>query len=309
MSEKRREILERLHRGDINAEEAEELLQGLEGDRGLLRSLCHGLGDLADNYRHILEEEHTGTLESGPVELDLKAINGSISVKTWDSPGYRLLITKRVKAASLEEAETLCRNHQFAQIHGNKIQAGDPLDSTAQQRISVSLSLQLPRQSTATGLVRTANGSIRISGLGAGQLNLTSNNGSIQLEDVSGGPIAAKTVNGSIKTSGETGQIEAATTNGSINLTSPHLGGDIRLTTVNGSVKVAFPSIPDTAFAITASTTCGRVKINHSEIGINKGGGHGCKHIETRSANWDQAQTKVNLDLSTVNGSISLQEI
>lgn len=291
MSERRREILERLHLGEITVLEAEQQLQELKGDSGFFRSLCSSLGDLTGSYRQILEEEHSGTLESGPVELELKAINGSISVKTWDSPEYRLLITKRVKAASLEEAETLCNNYQFAHIQGNRIQAGDPKNSEAQRIISISLQLQLPRESSVTGVVRTINGSIKISGLGAEQLNLSSNNGSIQLEDVSGGPIAAKTVNGSI------------------NLTSSHPGGDIRLNTVNGSVKVALPDIPSTALAITASTTSGRVSIKHSQIGLNKCGGHGGNHIETHSANWNQAQTKVNLDLSTVNGSITLQEI
>jgi hypothetical protein len=315
MSGKRREILERLQRGEISAQEAEQQLQELEGrERGFFRSLCDSLGNLdiclefGDDHRWLLEEELTGSLSPGPINLELLTHNGSIRVEAWDQPEYRLLVRKRVRARSMEEAEEICRDHQFAQIQGNAIQAGDPQDSRIRRLVSVSLHLQLPRQHPATGTLRTANGSIKVLGLDAQALDLISSNGSISLQDVSGGPIQAKTVNGSIKADGETSLVQASTTNGSIALSSSVLNRDMALSTVNGSIRAKIPVQADTALALKASTTSGRVKLEHSQFDLRSIGGSGGKYIETRSGNWEQALNKVHLEFSTVNGSIAIRE-
>lgn len=315
MSEKRREILERLQRGEISVQEAEQQIQELgDKDRGFFRSLCSSLGNMDICFefgdgRWLLEEELTGTLAPGPVNLELLTHNGSICLEAWDRSEYRLQIRKRVRARSMEEAEEICREYQFAHVQDNTIRAGDPQDGQARRRISVSLHLQLPRQHPVFGVVNTANGSIKLSGLDSQKLDLTSSNGSISLNDVSGGPIQAKTVNGSIKADGKTSLVKATTTNGSITLSSTVLDSDIEFSTVNGSIRAHLPALTDTALALRASTTSGRVKLDHSQFDLRSIGGCGGKYIETRSSNWDQAQNKVNLNFSTVNGSVAVREI
>ena len=313
MSETKREILGRLSNGEIRVQQAEEELKKLsrEKKKGFLSSLC-GM-DLCldfggDFNRIVLDEIHTGTLEQGPVELDLTSANGSIKVETWNSEEYRLTVKKRVRAGSEEEAEEITSEFEFAQIGGNTIKAGD-FQSKSNKKISVSLLLQLPKRHPVEGRAKTANGSITVSGIENRSLQASSANGSVRLEDISGGEIQATTVNGSIKIEGETSRVEASTTNGSINLDSTVLPVDTRLRTVNGSVKVAIPAPPGTALKVTATTTSGRVTLDHPHFGhIRKSRGFGGKHIESLSSNWDQATVKARLDLSTVNGSIRLRE-
>ena len=60
--------------------------------------------------------------------------------------------------------------------------------------------------------------------------------------------------------------------------------------------------------ALKASTTSGRVKLEHSQFDLRSIGGSGGKYIETRSGNWEQALNKVHLEFSTVNGSIAIRE-
>lgn len=316
MSEARLEILERLAKGEITAQAAEAELRKLEkdkGEKGFFGSFFGGLSnmdlclDFRDSNRIVLEEEHTGTLAPGPVELDLEAVNGSIQVETWASQEYRLVIAKRVKAANLEEAEALAGEYKFARIDKNVINAGDPKCEKARRNISVSLHLYLPQGHTATGRGKTANGSIKITGLETSGLELSSGNGSIHTEDVSGGPISVRTVNGSVKAMGNTSQLTAKTTNGSVTLDSKALQSDTCLSTVNGSIKVTLPTAEDRAYSLTASTTCGRVSIDHPQFAVKNIGGVGGKYVETRSINWEQASHKIKLELNTVNGSIGIR--
>lgn len=310
MSTEKMEILERLGRGEITAQQAEEELNKLHPRKGFFKSLMDM--DLSLNFCDsnavILEEELRGSIQEGPITLDLSSANGSIRVETWESPEYCLTIQKRVRAGSREEAEELAQQYRLAEIDGNHIKAGDKEYRELHRKISLSLHLCIPAGHECTGTITTANGSISCTGLEGNKLELSSANGSVRLEDISGGPFQAKTVNGGIRIEGSTSEVAAKTTNGSVNLNSTLLCGNTRLETVNGSITAVFPASAETAFNLLASTTCGRVKIDHSQVGIRKIGGSGGKHIETRSSNWDQAAAKFDLELSTVNGSISIKE-
>jgi len=308
MTEKR-EILEQLSSGEITPQQAEEQLNNLrlskkESFKSFCTDLCLNFG--GDHNRIILEEVHTGVLSQGPAVLDLAAANGSIHVETWDSPDYCLTVKKRVKASSREEAEEIASKYSFTEINGNIIQAGEP-QCKQNRKVSVSLHLQLPLGHGIEGKIKTANGSITVSRIENQNLDLSSANGSIRLEEIKGGPIKVKTVNGSIKILGEARAVDAGTTNGSITLDSK-LSGDTELRTVNGSIRVELPASPDTGIALIASTTCGRVSLDHSQFVNRKVGGPGGKYIETHSSNWDHAGKNIKLELSTVNGSIKIRE-
>ena len=305
MSEAKTKILDRLSKGDITVQEAEEELNKLpRGKKGFLP-----LGDFFldfDCNRIILEDVHTGTLELGPVELDLASANGSIKVETWDSDEYQLTVTKRVKAHSEEQAESICSEFSFAEINGNSIRAGD--QDYNQKKVSISILLKLPQTNPVQGKVITANGSITVAGIENKGLSASSANGSIRMESISGGEIQANTVNGSIKILGSN-QVSAGTTNGSITLNSPKLCGHTKLKTVNGSIRAAVPANPGSALEVVASATSGRVTLDHPLIAHNrKVRGQAGSHIEARSPNWDQTSNQIRLELSTVNGSISVKE-
>lgn len=310
MSEsKRKEILDQLSNGEITVLQAEEELNKLKREkRGFFQSLLDmdiNIGFGGD--RIILEEVHSGTLEEGPVELELGCVNGSIKVECWDSQEYSLTVTKKVRAANEQEAEEIASQYTFANIEGNKIKAGDQgLNLT--RKISTSLHLMLPKGHEVQGTVKTANGSIRISDIIGQGLQTSSTNGSVHLQQVSGENIRVKTVNGSIKIAGATSAVEARTTNGSIGLESTQLSGNCSLNTVNGSVRASFPVCPNTALTVAASSVSGSISFNHPQIGVRKVRGLGPKQIEIHTDNWHQAEDKYEINLKTVNGSIGVSE-
>lgn len=312
MSDRRREILERLSAGEIDVGQAEEELRRLEGKIGLLHSIRSCLDNLDIclelGNRIALEEEICGQLEPGPVELDLLTVNGSIRIETWDSPQYRLLIKKRVRAADQQEAEDIARQYKIADIRDNVIRARVPDQARPRRICAVSLLLQLPRGHAVSGAIETANGSVTLTGLENHGLRVRTSNGSIIAEHLHGGPLTANTVNGSIKAAGSLSQMEAGTTNGSITLHAAALDGDVSLKTVNGSIKVFWPGGQDTALALSASTVTGRIAVEHWQLGKRSLSGFGNKFVEARSVNWEQAARKLSLECSTVNGSITLKE-
>lgn len=164
--------------------------------------------------------------------------------------------------------------------------------------------------------VRTTNGSVRVSGVN-GTVSASSTNGAIECVKISG-PVTARTTNGRIKLDEIQGPMEATTTNGAIvaamtrstddrkmrfsttnggiELRLPAgLKNDVRASTSNGSIEVKLPATA--AFQVLARTSGSSIRSDFDVKGdVTK------KHMEGKVG-----AGGAMLDLSTSNGSISLQ--
>lgn len=164
--------------------------------------------------------------------------------------------------------------------------------------------------------LRTTNGSVRVSGVN-GTVSATSTNGAIECVNIAG-PVTARTTNGRIKLEEIQGPMEATTTNGSIvaamtrstddrkmrfsttnggiELRLPAaLKNDVRASTSNGSIEVKLPATA--AFQVLARTSGSSIRSDFDVKGdVTK------KHMEGKVGGGGAM-----LDLSTSNGSISLQ--
>jgi hypothetical protein len=116
-----------------------------------------------------------------------------------------------------------------------------------------SLSLRVPDASDT--VVRTANGSVSVSGL-SGRLDATTANGAVEVRH-HGGQVEARSSNGSITLEDISGEVEARTSNGGIQ--ARRVGGPFQGATSNGSIDVELR--PDAVGPVHLDTSMGAIRL------------------------------------------------
>jgi len=260
--------------------------------------------------------------------LLLENYNGSVEITSWEQPkieidGARFARSKeRLKEVRVE----ISRGADSVNIR-----TIPPLDRGG--NTGARYHIRLPKQAVLE-LVKSTNGSLRVNGIdgaatlrttnGAvrvsavnGTVSVASTNGEVECVDMSG-PVTARTTNGRIRMNDIEGPMDASTTNGTISaemtkstdsrkmrfsttngtieLRLPsNLKNDVRASTTNGSIAVKMPS--GSAFHVTARTSGSSIDSDFDVVGdITK------KRVEGKVGGGGAL-----LDLSTSNGSISLQ--
>jgi DUF4097 and DUF4098 domain-containing protein YvlB len=188
------------------------------------------------NQEEVCEvRELTGQLRNGAFSINAGP-NGSISVEEWEGRDVRIL----ARVAAQARTESAARD-AFEQI---SLRVGTGSFETAGPRSirnggwSVSVRVQVPRGT---------------------DLTLSTTNGSIKVEGVSG-PVTGRTTNGSITATQLRGRANLRTTNGAI---QAHFDGplppegEVRLRTTNGGVDLTLPR--DVSARLEASTTNGGI--------------------------------------------------
>jgi DUF4097 and DUF4098 domain-containing protein YvlB len=260
--------------------------------------------------------------------LLLENYNGAVEISAWDQPkieidGARFANTKerlqQVKIDISRGADSVT------------IRTVPPLDRGGNS--GARYNIRVPKQ-IVLELIKSTNGSLRVNGID-GAANLRTTNGSVRASAVNGavsatstngaieffglnGAATARTTNGRIKMDEIQGPMEASTTNGSIvaamsrstddrkmrfsttngtiELRLPTgLKNDVRASTSNGSIEIKLPSTA--AFHIAARTSGSSIRSDFNVEGeVTK------KRVEGKVGGGGAL-----LDLSTSNGSISLQ--
>ena len=195
--------------------------------------------------------------------------NGSISVEEWDGRDVRILARVAAQARTASAAR-----EAFEQI---SLRVGTGSFETAGPRSirnggwSVSVRVQVPRGT---------------------DLTLSTTNGSIKVEGVSG-PVTGRTTNGAITATNLRGRADLRTTNGAIRAEFDGpipSDGEVRLRTTNGSVDLTLPR--NVSARLEASTTNGGISTDfpitvQGRIGRQVSGtlGSGGPLIEARTTN------------------------
>jgi len=333
MSEEQKLILDMLSQGKISVDEAQNLLETVNKAKAepqrpksqesesksimddIVETIRTGLSNInfsiGDSGRIVLEEQHSGRFSDEQAELELDVRNGSIRIEAWDEDEYSLIIVKKIRAATREQAEALISRYRFADFDGRLLRAGDHECRSLGSRVYVSLRLMLPRKNVYRGNVNSKNGSVEINGLDMSGIEVRTMNGSVKLNKVSGDKISARTVNGSLRLEGGLGQIEAKTTNGSITLLNIAEDSEARLETVNGRIAVHLPVRHDIGLAVNARTTSGSVRIEHPalETRFEEKRITGGRSVEASTENWKTSAHRTDLYLRSVNGSIQVKEL
>lgn len=242
-------------------------------------------------------------------ELRLEALNGAVSIGTWDRPAMRV-------RASHSSATRIDLEHRDSRVSIEPEHRGRPGPVTFEITVPRSYNVRvdgvnLPiTLADLQGSARLENvqGPIAVRGL-TGSVDIESVSGSVTVENVRG-ELSVSTVNQAIRITGGSGNIEAETVNGSIMLRgvgativeastvnglvdydgAVHDGGRYFLGTHNGRITMA---IPERASArVSIQTQNGRVESAFSVrvSGAQDGGyeftfGSGSARIELESYN------------------------
>jgi len=222
-------------------------------------------------------------------EVTLENINGSVTVETWDRPEVRVRAEKVVKSSNPSRARESMKKLTInisSPGTGLRIATEHPRDSSggimswvfgAGVDYSVKYRLTVPREIDLD--IETTNGGIEASGV-RGSHRLGATNGTIRLHESSG-------------------DVQAATTNGSIDAELRELGANpIRLSTTNGKITIRLPS--NLRANLKASTTNGSIETDFP--------------VKTTSFRKTRIDGEINgggpeLKLHTTNGSIRIYEI
>jgi DUF4097 and DUF4098 domain-containing protein YvlB len=229
--------------------------------------------------------------------LSVDVTGGPIEVDTWEKNSVRVLIEKKVKSRSEEDAREILEDHATTvEQDGNDINittrggshwwGGDRIE--ASYRISVPRRFNLELETAGgsievddldgdvfaktaggsieagriTGEVKlhTAGGSIELAG-GGGNTEAKTSGGSIAVGDC-GGDVVVETSGGSISVNGAAGKIAAETSGGSIRLGPAN--GDVKASTGGGSIRIA-----SSGGEVRASTAGGSISVDGSAGPVN----------------------------------------
>lgn len=223
------------------AEELGERLGRLGEELGerVPNTIICGLGDVFSLAPgHHLEESVDGTFGDGPVEIELRNANGSMSISGWDNEGYRLVLSETVRGRSEEEARRRVSQAVRLQRDPQSLR----FEAAGEHALNVRLQLMLPRTGRYRINVKSSNGNIIISNIDIDEARLGTANGRIQLDGVSGNRLEMGSTNGRIEGSVHAGDLSAKTTNGRVELElQGRPGGRYHIKTINGRIELAVP--------------------------------------------------------------------
>lgn len=221
----------------------------------------------------------------------IKTINGFVNMTSWNRNSIQIEAEIKVRASSRREADRILDKVEIIiDRRGDRVtiepdypkrHRGDSFWDRmfgSGNRPVVNFTIKVPRQTNP---------------------ELRSTNGRLVVSDIEGDAVL-KTTNGKIEAEGLKGSVDARTTNGSISVVIQHFRDDdqLDLSTTNGSIKLSLPS--DVAADIKASTVNGSIR---TDFPLKVQG-----RISRKRLNGEINGGGGMIDLSTVNGSISIRE-
>lgn len=337
MKEERLLILSMLKEGKINVEEATELLGALDNDSNdstnnkgkedknkrlsnmtfeeigqdignAISTMVDGLKDMGGSFGLNFNSE-TITLDlsedlssiENPI-LDLKAINGSINLNTWQKDNISIKLTCEYKNGLLDNDTEF---YNFA-IEDDKI----VFAPTFNKDISVKLDVFLPNKNYKEIVLKTTNGKIQINDVIVDKLDCITNNGSINSNKIIGDQIFMATRNGKIEALDISAVIlDLSTSNGRIicDHSDINRATNVSLTTSNGSITSTLEDLVKGAH-FDLDTTMGSVNLDLPNMtSINRDQGFaGNKKTIAHNSNYDENGDNLQYNASTSNGSIKI---
>ena len=277
MGDERKMVLDMLAQGKISVDQAEQLLQALgESDAASRRSrvpndqrgfvdrinrvaaemgeagqelpsrlsgLLDSIVGLATRFSCNAERVFEGLMSSADEirKVDISTTNGSVKLRGWDGPGYRVAVRAQIKGeADRERAEATLSEGLRVSVKDGTLGL-DCIDKSLLSSLSVDAAV--PRRGKYDILMNSRNGSVTVDGVEGGR-------GS-EVDERAHNPIdcrqilCASTKNGSVQASGELGRATIKTANGSISASLNYENdGSLKMTTGNGSIKVEIPKNP-----------------------------------------------------------------
>ena len=245
--------------------------------------------------------------------VDLATSNGSVKLTGWDRPGYKLVARAMVRGVDIKsEAERRLAAGLGLSLEGGVMRLECRDDAI---RNSLSVEAYLPQANTYDVKVSTRNGSATLKSLTAGTIDVRSANGRVALGDVTAASTTASARNGSVTASGDLGEADLETANGSVSVTlSYRSAGRLRVNTGNGSVRLSVPRDARVAYEISAQTVNGAVRtsLECAEVRREPGAGRGpgrSVSLVARPGGAVSSPPTVVVEARAVIGSVSINSV
>ena len=245
--------------------------------------------------------------------VDLATSNGSVKLTGWDRPGYKLVARAMVRGVDIKsEAERRLAAGLGLSLEGGVMRLECRDDAI---RNSLSVEAYLPQANTYDVKVSTRNGSATLKSLTAGTIDVRSANGRVALGDVTAASTTASARNGSVTASGDLGEADLETANGSVSVTLSYRSAvRLRVNTGNGSVRLSVPRDARVAYEISAQTVNGAVRtsLECAEVRREPGAGRGpgrSVSLVARPGGAVSSPPTVVVEARAVNGSVSIHGV
>lgn len=288
------------------------------------------IGELAGQFA-IVTDEVTGMLAGEHIKLDLNTKDGFIEVEGWEEDHYRLIMRKKVRGA--DEASARQRAAEIVQL----TESSDSLQLTTRPGLNeaVSIRLNVPQGKIYDLDLEACNGHIKLVGLKLGSGKVITSNGRVAVKDVQGdrlfvqtsngglesdrvtaAELTLMTSNGKIKAAGNTGRLEARTSNGSIRVwpQADAAGTSFReqsldLHTSNGSIGVKLPESLQDACWLDAGTTFSSINVGLDNLNYHLDERKlGNNRVQAETPGFASSDVKVRIVARTKNGSINIEK-
>jgi hypothetical protein len=257
-------------------------------------------------------EEVRGELPAeGEIKVDLTTRNGRITLDTWDEPGFRLQVMKRANAMTEEEAAAKVRDlYEFKQ---------DGLSLNARTKelhhgflganVSVHFALTLPRDRQADVTLSSANGRLILDGLSGPSLKASTANGRIEATRNDFRTARLDSANGRILFTGKARDLNIKTANGRVEA-DVEGAGNWDLSSANGRIELNVRKLAGAAYEVDASSVAGRVDVaglEDAEVLINESRHtSGSRRYKARSKDYNSAEVKGSIKATTASGRVTV---
>jgi DUF4097 and DUF4098 domain-containing protein YvlB len=247
----------------------ESLRTTLDGAGGLVTFVLSGVEkafgfNVFDNS-YTFEEQIEGNFsDKDELKADfihIQTANGKIECLGWNQDQFRLILTKKIRAGSEEEA----RAKAESRVTVSHTDSGLIVDGKSLNGINsgMSVELWLPKNRLYDFTLDTGNGRIALEDVNAEGIEIRTSNGRVSLMGVDGKVAHLRSSNGSIRCDGGIPLLTAYTSNGSVSVASTDADNNtFELSTTNGTIRVKVADCDDLAHDFDLSTSFGKVKVN-----------------------------------------------
>jgi DUF4097 and DUF4098 domain-containing protein YvlB len=250
---------------------------------------------------------YTGASTADSVYLRLGSVNGQITLSTWEKDEYSIEATIVARGSTQTEADSnlaalnkeLTKDETTAQQKLNLVYTSNLINNPYQINVVV----KLPATAHLDLDLTSSNGAITLENVDGGTVVVHTSNAALHLENVKADSIRGSTSNGAITGTVDAPVCELTTSNARINLQLPSQeSGTYTLSTSNAAVDVTVS--PTAAYKLSASTSNGEVTFNIPNLTYTTN----TRTSKTaQTTNYDAAQTKITVNIQTSNADVDVQ--
>ena len=284
----------------------------MDGVSGLVNSVLSNVesafGFNVFDSTYTFEEQMEGNFLDADAKravfIHIQTANGRIECLGWNRNEFRLILSKKIRAGSEEEA----RSKAESRVTVSHTDEGLIIDGKSLNGINsgMSVELWLPQNRIYDFTLDTGNGRIVLEDLTAEGIEGRTSNGRIALLGTAAKVAHLRSSNGSIHCDGGVPLLTAYTSNGSVNVAATEeTVNTFELSTTNGTVRVRVPDCQDLAHDFDLSTSLGKVKVDLPGAVGGYAAQAKYRHIDT-TPDFAGYQKRLRLAARTSNGNINI---